>query len=1431
MPIDDIGREGCAAASQGRLFGALLSICQHFSKAFDTPVARSLASNALGLLDLLPTCTDTERDVERLLVTSPAESRRALEELLCSRIDDHLHTLAPHGDSPNPIILLYLVECLCAVVRPADNPLDSVVEIEDRQDKAALAVRHLLPNGLLQNLLHFATEFPHAGGPAIAPRIHWTLYLICSSLIDSLVEQYAAKDDPYPTSFGTAVSDDESSNSIILVAISRFVLVSLHAFCRNQLETACDTLFGWHDADVQDLASIPSFANVDSADVNKIDIYNPGLRSFAMEDVCKRGLSLLKDCIVRDHTARDFIFDCQIPCGARGRSGDAESIPKEYSDEASTSTNRSLGSASEMSLGTLLHSLLSHPKKGVRQTTVKWIQDVIQKRADVRKWAFRNLIRRLVLQEDVNEEQGKLCNIFLSKIGGENQAEERQDAQELLDLLVHRLMESVTRLSTDDDVHDLSSTAKNAKVLIEQLDSYNMPSAPEIVRKMLSHVLFPDLEVLRKAHEIAIQKHYEDATDYILENYLLVSNAARCCARGREACRALVTELMTRDRDCWNTGACIIRQGIEVGSITFSRPYENTALLDLRHPQSLAGLHNGGATCYMNATLQQLFMLPIVRHLVLTAPTVPHSDQADSIFHHVQTIFAHLAVGVEPAYEPSGFWLAFKDYEGRPVDIHEHQDAYEFFTRLQDAVDEYMKSANASPAIHTALGGSFATVITAPEYSNLRSERDEEFYQISLDVRGKRGLLESLESYVAPELMNGPNQWLCEELGKKVDAEKRQLVRQLPQTLMFHLKRFEWDHETWTRLKVKDRFSFPMRLNMKPFTVEGMNQGFDHPDRSREGQRLDDGDSLYEYELCGIVVHSGTAFAGHYYSFIKDRNDGQWYRFDDTKVDPWDPLSVDEDCFGGSFVPAGESHEYDRPNSAYMLLYDSVHSSKTALSEPGKGNLIRDHRAAETSSNPPSLRPFNHTHMNVDLCRDISLYNLNRIAVMHLLGIDLFAIIESVVSEARVAVECVDGRPRKSQKLLNSKGPSGRGRWGKAVMSSTGMMSSRRGLAWLVTGSPRVRKDVRSSRGTNDHGGAVVPDARDDPSSADGSNALDVILSQAITLFMEYLCGIAARGTPNLAAEMAPSGVKRSVYHDCMYIVSMRPTVASSVIDFAGGEPAKRFMIALECSIHKVYNTARSLLSKAIGARVDAVGSEIVASEISQLVDTFFNAFCTNVNRYSTAFSKWDQILRCLASIAEHEDLPEGCVAPVFEPYLPVVVEVGHTVIASSNQMTAHERERTHFPRNFLLIVSIIFRQRSTLRLANPGGFRSGASASDACDAMTTDDDNPGLLRANGMRRKDPLPLPDAAWDFLFQDPDLICQMLSPGFGVEGSPISDFLIWITYNNVTQQKTLTRAFLRYLIHYCCGDGVEAATDMPLLIDAASIEDVCVMERMR
>lgn len=49
----------------------------------------------------------------------------------------------------------------------------------------------------------------------------------------------------------------------------------------------------------------------------------------------------------------------------------------------------------------------------------------------------------------------------------------------------------------------------------------------------------------------------------------------------------------------------------------------------------------------------------------------------------VQSVFANLALTNKDTFLPKGFWKAFKDYDGQELNIREHQDGYEFFTRLQ----------------------------------------------------------------------------------------------------------------------------------------------------------------------------------------------------------------------------------------------------------------------------------------------------------------------------------------------------------------------------------------------------------------------------------------------------------------------------------------------------------------------------------------------------------------------------------------------------------------------------------------------------------------------------------------------------------------------------------------------------------------------------
>lgn len=68
---------------------------------------------------------------------------------------------------------------------------------------------------------------------------------------------------------------------------------------------------------------------------------------------------------------------------------------------------------------------------------------------------------------------------------------------------------------------------------------------------------------------------------------------------------------------------------------------------------------------------------------ILPSTQVPEVEKEDSVFAQLQALFAQLALSKSTFAHPRAFWQAFKDYDGTPTDVQEHQDAYEFFTRLQ----------------------------------------------------------------------------------------------------------------------------------------------------------------------------------------------------------------------------------------------------------------------------------------------------------------------------------------------------------------------------------------------------------------------------------------------------------------------------------------------------------------------------------------------------------------------------------------------------------------------------------------------------------------------------------------------------------------------------------------------------------------------------
>jgi hypothetical protein len=89
----------------------------------------------------------------------------------------------------------------------------------------------------------------------------------------------------------------------------------------------------------------------------------------------------------------------------------------------------------------------------------------------------------------------------------------------------------------------------------------------------------------------------------------------------------------------------------------------------------------------------------------------------------------------------------------------------------------------------------------------------------------------------------------------------------------------------------------------------------------------------WQYTLTGVVIHSGTSEAGHYFSLIREPNTGAWLEFNDHTVRPFPLSRMEAEAFGGMDTTAGwgrapgeddigpEPLLVPRTQSAYMLIY------------------------------------------------------------------------------------------------------------------------------------------------------------------------------------------------------------------------------------------------------------------------------------------------------------------------------------------------------------------------------------------------------------------------------------------------------------------------------------------------------------------------------
>ncbi|XP_060930905.1 ubiquitin carboxyl-terminal hydrolase 11 [Limanda limanda] len=129
-------------------------------------------------------------------------------------------------------------------------------------------------------------------------------------------------------------------------------------------------------------------------------------------------------------------------------------------------------------------------------------------------------------------------------------------------------------------------------------------------------------------------------------------------------------------------------------------------------------------------------------------------------------------------------------------------------------------------------------------------------------------LQECIELFTTVETLEEENPWYCPVCKKHQLATKKLDLWSLPEVLIIHLKRFSYTK--FTREKLDSIVDFPLRdLDFSGCLLR---------------KKLSNGEPPSRYDLIAVSNHYGGLRDGHYTSYAKNKDNGQWYYFDDSKV-------------------------------------------------------------------------------------------------------------------------------------------------------------------------------------------------------------------------------------------------------------------------------------------------------------------------------------------------------------------------------------------------------------------------------------------------------------------------------------------------------------------------------------------------------------------
>lgn len=221
--------------------------------------------------------------------------------------------------------------------------------------------------------------------------------------------------------------------------------------------------------------------------------------------------------------------------------------------------------------------------------------------------------------------------------------------------------------------------------------------------------------------------------------------------------------------------------------------------------------------------------------------------------------------------------------------------------RRCELVDNDSIRGTVSKDVVRSLFGGRAVTTTRCQECEAKTERWEEFLDISLPVKAEKSLSWALSSHGQAEQLTGDNKYKCDVCHTYCEAKRWLKLASLPKVLTVHLKLFAFDAPlSGGGAKVSVAMPCPLRLRLKDWC-------------SNSCAEQDD-----EYRLTAVIVHEGTgASSGHYYSFIYKEDGEGWYCCDDSVVS-----SISEEDMTQMLFTSMKTRR-----TAYVLFYTHYGSS------------------------------------------------------------------------------------------------------------------------------------------------------------------------------------------------------------------------------------------------------------------------------------------------------------------------------------------------------------------------------------------------------------------------------------------------------------------------------------------------------------------------